>query len=717
MGTLNDWFVNEGLNTFGVKNGKLESGDIVEIQYTQNLGVDLGGTWNNSDTSLKSISVNGGTLAPSFSSSIQEYTLLIPEDQTSVTLTPTASNKNYLVKTFLNNYNRDSSFYKRTESISVKDGDMIYVGVGDKSWPSMNKQGTEARDYTGTKYIITVKQSGVESVMALITDLPDEKRITFSSYTKYEGEIKAVRAAYDALPDKSEVTNLAKLTAAEAKVAYYTEIEHVKTLMSAIPSASKITLAHKDAVMAADAAYKKLTDEQKKYITIGDVANYNAAIDKLTELGAFKGNEKPSKVGGSTAAEVPKEVVSVELKPEATITGNEGKATISKADANKAVEDLKKEDGNELLIQPKLDKAVDKLTVEVPKSALKEVANGTKAVVTVKSSVAEITLSQEALKTIAKEAGNNVSITAEKVDNAKLSEENKALVGGNPVFNLSIGVDNKAVTNFNGKVTISLPYTPKKDENVKKLTVYYLDDSGKATEMPGAYYDEKTGAIVFDTDHFSTFAIVYDKNRMTFEDVRDGAWYYDAVCFVADNKLFNGTSDTKFAPDTEMTRAMLVTVLYRMNQAAIEAADSAVTTSGSAVTGSAVATGAEAKNFADVKADSWYTDAVIWANANGIISGYGSGLFGTNDSITREQLATILYHCAAHRGYDVTKTMDLKSYADSSKIHSWAETAMKWAVSNQLVTGTSAETLSPSAGATRAQVAMVLMRFCETIEK
>ena len=200
MGTLNDWFVNEGFQEFGVENG-----DLVEVQYSQNYGEDIGGTWSSPDTSLKALSVTGGTLAPSFKGSKTEYTLLIDGDRASVTLTPTASNKNYLVKAFLNYYNRDSAFYKRTESISVKDGDVIYVGVGDPSWPSMNSQGDEAIDYEPTKYTITVKKSGTDSVIAMIVALPDAKRITISNYTNYEGDVEAARAAYDSLSDKSSV--------------------------------------------------------------------------------------------------------------------------------------------------------------------------------------------------------------------------------------------------------------------------------------------------------------------------------------------------------------------------------------------------------------------------------------------------------------------------------------------------------------------------------
>lgn len=707
MGTLNDWFVNEGFNMFSAKNRKLENGDVIEVQYTQNLGKDLGATWNSSDTSLKSLALSGGILTPSFKGSTKAYTLLIDGDKASVILTPTANNKNYLVKTFLNNYNRDSAYYKGTESISVKDGDAIYVGVGEKSWPSMNSYGAEAISYEPTKYTITVRKSGAESVITLIAELPDESRISFANYSRYTEQIEAARKAYDALSNKSAVTNYAKLTATEAKIQYYTKITNVKTLLAAIPSASKITLAHKDAVMAADAAYNELNKEQKKYITVGDVTNYNAAIDRLTELGAFSKSKKPSKIGGSTEEEIPTETVLLELKPETVIIGNEGKATISVEDASKAIEELKKENGNELLIQPKLTKIVDKLTIIVPKSTLKEVADDTKAVVTVKSNVTEMTFSKETLQTIARESGTSVSITAEKTDNSKLSEENKKLVGDKPVFNLSIEVDNKPIKNFTGKIRIALPYTIKKDENVKKLTAFYIDENGKATEMTGAYYDEKAAAVIFDTDHFSTFVIVYNEKKMIFKDVKADSWYYDAINFVTNNNLFNGVSDNTFAPNEKMTRAMLVTVLYRMDQATNVATGSAVTTTGSAVTTAKNTV----KNFTDVKTGSWYVDAVKWASENGIADGYSDIVFGCNDSVTREQLAAILQRYAKLRGKDVTKKADLSAYKDKERISTYANDAMGYAVENKIVTGRTIDTLAPKGTATRAEVATMLMRY------
>lgn len=111
----------------------------------------------------------------------------------------------------------------------------------------------------------------------------------------------------------------------------------------------------------------------------------------------------------------------------------------------------------------------------------------------------------------------------------------------------------------------------------------------------------------------------------------------------------------------------------------------------------------------------WYTDAIVWANANGIVAGYDDSTFGLGDSITREQLAAILYRYAQMKGYDVTEKADLTGYADSAAISGYAVEAMQWANANGIVNGMTATTLAPQGTATRAQVATMLMNFCENV--
>ena len=179
-----------------------------------------------------------------------------------------------------------------------------------------------------------------------------------------------------------------------------------------------------------------------------------------------------------------------------------------------------------------------------------------------------------------------------------------------------------------------------------------------------------------------------------FTDVLESDWFHEAVDYVYLHGLMNGVDETHFEPMGTMTRAMLVTVLYRLSGSPEISSDNP---------------------FTDVKEGQWYTDAVLWANAKNIVTGYGEGLFGTNDSVTREQIATILYRYARSAGYDVGMTADLSAYTDASGISSWAVEAMGWANAAGLISGRTADTLVPGGTANRAEVATILMRFCNHV--
>ena len=163
-------------------------------------------------------------------------------------------------------------------------------------------------------------------------------------------------------------------------------------------------------------------------------------------------------------------------------------------------------------------------------------------------------------------------------------------------------------------------------------------------------------------------------------DVSEDDWYYEAIEFVVTNGLFNGTSDTTFSPDKAMTRAMLVTVLYRLE-------------------GEPAVTGGD--SFTDVKSGQWYTNAVLWASSNSIVAGYGDGRFGVNDTITREQMAAIMYRYAKYKDYSVSGLANLAGFTDLDKISDWASRAMKWAVAEELIAGVTATALEPFRAAPR----------------
>ena len=180
----------------------------------------------------------------------------------------------------------------------------------------------------------------------------------------------------------------------------------------------------------------------------------------------------------------------------------------------------------------------------------------------------------------------------------------------------------------------------------------------------------------------TAFAAVGDTG---FSDVAADAWYADAVEYVRDNGLMSGTSATTFEPQTTTSRAMLATILYRA--------------SGSP-------SGAASANFTDVASDAYYYDAVNWAAANSIVSGYGDGRFGSNDPVTREQIATILWRYAGSPAADAGQ-----DFADESSIASYAAEAVDWARANGIVNGMEGNRFAPSGNATRAQVATILRNY------
>mgnify|MGYP004561318753 CR=1 FL=1 len=298
MGTLNDWFTNFGFKEFTVENGSLSNGDVIRIMYSrEGLGADVGGTWGNSDTTLAALDIQGGKLltrfAPSEAGNTYEYTLAIDGESADLKLTPTAANKNYLTKIFLNEKvtsdEEGGSFFKRTQMIPVAAGDTIYVGCGEYAWPSMNKQGSEARDYTGTWYVLHVvnASAGVSYVDGLIDALPAASDVSYDNYQQYGDAADVARKAYEDL-DKAEQRKVdtAELEKVEAAIAQFKAIDDAKTKIDALPEAGKVTLAERDAVKAAQDAYDALSAEQKEYLTFAQAAKVTALAKRIAELEA-----------------------------------------------------------------------------------------------------------------------------------------------------------------------------------------------------------------------------------------------------------------------------------------------------------------------------------------------------------------------------------------------------------------------------------------------
>ena len=225
--------------------------------------------------------------------------------------------------------------------------------------------------------------------------------------------------------------------------------------------------------------------------------------------------------------------------------------------------------------------------------------------------------------------------------------------------------------------------------------LYHFDESAEAMNFEAAAKIDETGNVTIPFSHASQYAIVIDTHSHAkvdvsdlFLDVAPNAWYIDAVQYAYDNGLMTGVSADAFAPEATTTRAMIVSILARLE---------GVTT-------------AEAAGFADVN-DEWYATAVNWAASAGVVNGYEDNTFRPNQPITREQLAAILMNYASYKGQDVSNRADLTTYIDQPS--TWATETMQWAVAEGLISGVTNTQLQPQGNATRAQVAAILQRFLE----
>ena len=325
MGTLNDWFTNEGFAAFTVANGKLADGDVIRVMYTrEGLGADLGGTWGNSDTTIKALEIQGGKLASAFTpgeaGGLYEYTLTIEGESADLRLTPTASNKNFLTKIFLNEKvtgnTEGFSFYKRTESIPVKAGDTIYVGCGARAWPTMNNQAGNTQESDGTWYVLRVvnANAGADYVTELISQLPEAAAVTYASYQKIAGAAAAARSALDALSkDQQAKVDASKLKKLEDAIKGFRAIDDVRAQIDALPDADRLTTAEREAAKSAQKAYNALTAEQRDYLT-------GAQLEKITAIAAALTAMDAKHSSGSGSAYTGGHTFTTDLEP-GSITG------------------------------------------------------------------------------------------------------------------------------------------------------------------------------------------------------------------------------------------------------------------------------------------------------------------------------------------------------------------------------------------------------------
>ncbi len=267
----------------------------------------------------------------------------------------------------------------------------------------------------------------------------------------------------------------------------------------------------------------------------------------------------------------------------------------------------------------------------------------------------------------------------------------------NPNYKITIGDTENGTVTVNptaAKEGTTVTITPVPDVGYQVGTVSVTDRFGQAVAVD----QQADGTYTFVMpDGQVTVEVTFLQGEapdLPFSDVTESDWFYDAVTYAYENGLMDGVGAGLFAPNSETTRAQLVTILHRLAGQPAPSGDS---------------------GFSDVETGTWYTDAVAWAAQNGIVNGVSDTQFAPGDDITREQLAVILYRYATYQGYDVSQRAGLSGFVDAGTISTYAQEALSWASAQGLVLGFEDDSLRPQGNASRAQIAAVLMRFCQTV--
>ncbi len=419
------------------------------------------------------------------------------------------------------------------------------------------------------------------------------------------------------------------------------------------------------------------------------------------------GNGGPSDSGSSTVitatpGKTPDQPVTAAASVTATAGANDAASAaipeksvtdaIAKAQADAKAQG-KTANGIAVKLNVTLPKGATSLTATLTRSSLNSLVSAGVSSLTINGSPVTVCFDQKTLAEIQKQSSGDVTITIKPAQN--LSVAAKRLIGTRPVYDITVSYvkDGKVtvVSAFNsGIATISIPYKPGKNEATGYLCGVYADEKGNATRIEGSAYDANAGAILIPTGHLSVYGVGYTAPSAKFTDIGTH-WGKESIDYAVGRGLLGGTSETTFAPDTAMTRGMLVTALGRLANVDIKA----YTTN----------------SFTDVKADSTFRPYIEWARSKSIVQGIGNGQFAPDRAITREEIAVIFTNYAKATSYKLPVTREDTTYADASSIGSaykMAVTAMQQA---GIMMGGTDNKFNPKASATRAEVSSMLHRY------
>ncbi len=402
------------------------------------------------------------------------------------------------------------------------------------------------------------------------------------------------------------------------------------------------------------------------------VMDTTGRVNKGYPIFFWQSSGTPTNPGGNPGSGE-EEDQTVNLTPKVTAKDGTAAVTVSASDLNNAITSAANTDAAAITITPQVRGDADTITITVPKARIADMAKKTTADLRLCTDLANLTVEHDDLAALGDLAGTNVVFTFEQTaDNAVMFD---------------VQVDTGSATALADRCKVQLPAA-----DGGQTVVALQEDGSQQLVLKSIVEDGKAYAILPTLP--ATLAVI--DNAREFADLKADAWYEEAIDFASGRELVNGIGNNLFAPNDNMTRGMLVTVLYRLEGEPEITAD---------------------HSFTDVKKGAWYEKAVAWANAAGIVQGVGDNRFAPDDNITREEMAVIFQRYAKTIAMDSAADGSLDAYTDAAQISDWATDGMRWAVGQQIITGDTATTLNPGGSATRAEVVTMLQRLVENIVK
>ncbi len=433
-------------------------------------------------------------------------------------------------------------------------------------------------------------------------------------------------------------------------------------------------------------------------------SNEGNAVSSTVTITPEESNEFETSSG--IEVEIDDDYVRTQIEADTSTSGSSTKAEVDEDLIEEALEITEDESGSgddqivEILIES--SSSATKVILDLTDKAIEMLEESEVTELILITKFGTITFDKESIDSIFEDSdGEDLEISIAEEDFDDLDEEMQDAIDEDfMIYEIEIESDGNMIDDFGkGELTIVIKYELQKDEDEDDIKVFYLEEDGKLTDMDGRY-DEDDEEMTFTTDHLSYYVVGFDDLDVveesdfdlsnTYIDVTTKDWFYSAVQFVTENEMMTGTGSFKFAPSDTTTRAMIVTILWRM-----EGEPSALN-----------------YGFHDVASGAWYQDAVNWAALNGIVNGYSSTSFGPNDAITREQMAVILRNYTEYLDENISDSGSLSSFDDKNQISSYALESMEWAYELEFITGQTSRLIAPRSHASRAEVATILMRYC-----